>query len=166
MKKTAWDNVHGIERILISFKDAKEAGHSFYFTGRPCQKAGHVTLRYVSGNCQECVRLYDLERTSKGKRRVAQSGAPPEADERLAEDCTIMPADLTAPITDAERAYWAARSNADGCLALLGKIIRQALADGDERGAQRLCEALGLNYRVIASQAGRVLPNQAKKAKA
>ena len=162
-KKTAWDNVHNIERILIPHKEAEAAGLSNYFTGTPC-KYGHVTVRTMRGVCKECANRHNAKRTAAGKRRrapvvrpapVRQPASQPKQVQ--SEDRAILPADLTAPITDAERAYWAARPKEDGCLALLGKVIRQALADGDERGARRLCEALGLNHDAIA--------NQAKKAK-
>ena len=162
MKKTAWDNVHNIERVVMERQDAINAGFDYHFTGRPCRKAGHVTLRHVSGGCCECTRL----RSKARDRRVVHQAPINPPKQVQSEDRAVLPADLTAPITDAERSYWAARSNADGCLALLGRVIRQALADGDERGARRLCEALGLNYRTIANQAEQVLPNQAKKAKA
>ena len=166
MKKTAWDNVYNVERVVMERQAAINAGFDYHFTGRECKKAGHVTLRHVSGGCCECSRLRGKARNQRVVRPAPAKQPAFQPKQGQAEDRAILPADLAAPITDAERAYWAARPNADGCLALLGKIIRQALADGDERGAQRLCEALGLNYRTIANQAERVLPNQAKKAKA
>lgn len=44
---------------LISMAEAKAAGLSMYYTGKPC-KRGHVaTRRLPSGNCTECVRLFD-----------------------------------------------------------------------------------------------------------
>ena len=166
MKKTAWDNVYNVERVVMERQAAINAGFDYHFTGRECKKGGHVTWRHVSGGCCECTRLRSKARSKARDRQVVRQAPISPPKQVQSEDRAILPADMTAPITAEERAYWAARPNADGCLALLGRVIRQALADGDERGAQRLCEALGLNYRTIANQAAHVLPNQAKKAKA
>jgi hypothetical protein len=41
--------------------EARETGASHYFTGRPCPK-GHLSLRYKTGHCVECLRLNTRER--------------------------------------------------------------------------------------------------------
>lgn len=51
---------------IITRADAKAAGLKWYFTGKPC-KHGHITERYVTGNCCGCGpgkhrrRAYDLK---------------------------------------------------------------------------------------------------------
>lgn len=41
---------------LISRDDAHARGLTFYFTGKPCRKRGHVGQRYVSnGCCKTCL---------------------------------------------------------------------------------------------------------------
>ena len=76
----------------------------------------------------------------------------PDEQKLVDEDRAILPADSTAPISDAERAYWGERPNAGGCLELLGTLVRTCLKDGDEHGARLLCEALGLEYETIKAQ--------------
>lgn len=39
---------------IISKKEAVKDGLKYYFTGRPC-KRGHLSKRYLGGQCQECV---------------------------------------------------------------------------------------------------------------
>ena len=40
---------------IITRTEAREAGLTLYFTGKPCVKAGHVSERYVSSaNCKQC----------------------------------------------------------------------------------------------------------------
>lgn len=47
---------------IISRKDAKSLGLTYYFTGKPC-KRGHVSRRRaVKADCLECIRVSDRER--------------------------------------------------------------------------------------------------------
>lgn len=49
---------NGVERKVISQKKAKKEGFDRYFTGKPC-KHGHVSERYLSGPCVECMKIRD-----------------------------------------------------------------------------------------------------------
>jgi 5-methylcytosine-specific restriction endonuclease McrA len=46
------------EPVIISRKDAQATGLKRYFTGKPCAH-GHITERYIWGQCIECERLRD-----------------------------------------------------------------------------------------------------------
>jgi hypothetical protein len=48
---------------FISLPDAREKGLRYYFTGQPCNRGGHMCLRYVSSSvCVECAKDYIEER--------------------------------------------------------------------------------------------------------
>lgn len=44
---------------LISRAEAKAAGLSLYYTGKPCKHGHTATRRFPNGNCTECVRLFE-----------------------------------------------------------------------------------------------------------
>ena len=74
---------------IISRKEAKEKGLSFYFTGKPC-KHGHIAKRRIANNlCVACQRIYsdNYWKNNKDKRRksllksvVKWTKANPELD--------------------------------------------------------------------------------------
>jgi hypothetical protein len=44
------------ELVVISRQDASDQGRSFFYTGKPCRKRGHHSVRYVSnGCCKACL---------------------------------------------------------------------------------------------------------------
>lgn len=44
------------ELVVISRQDAAQQGRSFFYTGKPCRKRGHMSVRYVSnGCCKACL---------------------------------------------------------------------------------------------------------------
>lgn len=46
-----------VDQMYSLRREAEEAGHRYYFTGKPCPK-GHLVPRYVSNYlCVECVRI-------------------------------------------------------------------------------------------------------------
>ena len=51
----------GIERKIVSRKDATVRGLKKYFTGKPCKKSGHVCERALNGNCVACKKEYDIK---------------------------------------------------------------------------------------------------------
>jgi hypothetical protein len=59
-----------IEQMELTKEAAIKAGHSHYFTGRPCRN-GHLAPRTKRGECNECVRQYarnHLEKIRKVKK--------------------------------------------------------------------------------------------------
>jgi Recombination endonuclease VII len=66
---------------IITLKEAKSIGQSWYFTGKPCPR-GHLSRRYVSGTrCGECQVeksiQYEKENRSKVKgKRHKRQGLP------------------------------------------------------------------------------------------
>lgn len=56
------------EKLPGTQKEAKENGHKYYFTGKPC-KHGHISKRSVtSGNCLECRKTIHKEAIAKYRR--------------------------------------------------------------------------------------------------
>ena len=55
-----------IEQMKSKKEDALKAGHSHYFTGRPCRN-GHLAPRTKRGECNECVRDYSRNHLKKIK---------------------------------------------------------------------------------------------------
>ena len=53
--------------LPTSRQEAKKSGSKYYFTGNPCQN-GHLSPRYMSGNCIQCSR--DRRRRSADKRKA------------------------------------------------------------------------------------------------
>ena len=51
----------GIERKIVSRKDATVRGLKKYFTGKPCKKSGHVCERALNGNCVACKKEYGIK---------------------------------------------------------------------------------------------------------
>lgn len=44
------------ELLINSREDAAAQGRSFFYTGKPCRKRGHLSVRYVSnGCCKACL---------------------------------------------------------------------------------------------------------------
>jgi len=82
------------------------------------------------------------------RKRVLKQRSPDE-QKLVDEDRAMMPKDMDAPISGAERAYWNERDGSGPCLELLGAMVQVCLKDGDERGARLLCTALGLDYEAI-----------------
>ena len=76
-----------------------------------------------------------------------------------AEDLAVMPADRSAPITEEERAYWAARPTDDRCVELWGFLVRRAISEArterDEAAFFFVAEALGLDPAVLLWTAAR-----------
>jgi len=56
---------------IISRKQAKALGLKWYFTGKPC-KHGHVTKRYATGACHECMRITTLKNRGKYTYKVGR----------------------------------------------------------------------------------------------
>ena len=54
---------------IISKQDAKNKGIKKYFTGDPCNY-GHISERYVSGQCVECVVLRSIKRRTEKPEQV------------------------------------------------------------------------------------------------
>src|SRR5665213_3235115 len=70
---------------IIGRREAEALGLKYYFTGKPCRRAGHVDLRYVENcNCMECTReranakyFADPEREhERNKKRYAANPTP------------------------------------------------------------------------------------------
>jgi len=61
----------GIEREVISLKNAKKKGISKYFTGKPCDN-GHISERYIGGNCLVCQEKYYQENKKFISERMKQ----------------------------------------------------------------------------------------------
>lgn len=56
-KKTYGTNNLTTDQMFDRKKEAKEAGHTHYFTGKPC-KYGHISPRYISsGQCVSCQQM-------------------------------------------------------------------------------------------------------------
>ncbi len=61
-----------LDRVTMSYSEAKKAGVAFYFTGKPC-KYGHISQRYASGGrCRICSDLTwrEWERNNRSRRRA------------------------------------------------------------------------------------------------
>jgi len=55
-----------MKQQIITRAQAKEQGLKFYFTGKPCDKNGHLSNRYTSvGNCVDCVAKRFIENKSE-----------------------------------------------------------------------------------------------------
>ena len=55
-----------LKQTIITRAQAKEQGLKFYFTGKPCDKNGHLSNRYTSvGNCVDCVAKRFVENKSE-----------------------------------------------------------------------------------------------------
>ena len=63
-----------IEKMRSNKEDARKAGHSHYFTGRPC-KYGHLTPR-TTGNatCVQCASTHSSECQKRKNHKVSLSG--------------------------------------------------------------------------------------------
>ncbi|WGH28511.1 hypothetical protein 13VV501A_gene0014 [Vibrio phage 13VV501A] len=60
------------EGIPTSAKDAKAAGHKYYFTGKPCTH-GHITLRIARNqSCTECEELRKYRDGAKGRKALVK----------------------------------------------------------------------------------------------
>lgn len=72
-----------------SYTEARAAGETHYFTGRPC-KFGHVARRIVrSRNCCECTRLTSLRRDRaefRAANRKSFTGFSPELVQQRMEE--------------------------------------------------------------------------------
>ncbi len=58
--------------LPTSRQEAKKSGSKYYFTGDPCRN-GHLSPRYMRGDCVQCTR--DRNRRAADKRK-AKSGTP------------------------------------------------------------------------------------------
>lgn len=56
-----------IEEMTTNPTDCKNAGHSHYFSGKPCRH-GHIAPRTRRGDCNECNRLY-AQKTKQNKQK-------------------------------------------------------------------------------------------------
>jgi len=56
-----------VSGLPASPQEAKKPGSKYYFTGKPC-RSGHLSPRYMDGNCIQCSR--DLRRRSADKRKA------------------------------------------------------------------------------------------------
>jgi hypothetical protein len=61
----------GIERKIVSRKDATVRGLKKYFTGKPCKKSGHVCERALNGNCVACKKEYDIKYSRENAEAIA-----------------------------------------------------------------------------------------------
>lgn len=101
------------------------------------------------------------EQEARRKERERRAAAAREHEEiarqrreqAKAEDRTSVRGDNN-PITDAERAYWNARTCDDGMLELWGTVLRIALQDGDEKAVKAIAPALGLDADALLKGAG------------
>ena len=53
--------------LPTSRQEAKKSGSKYYFTGNPCQN-GHLSPRYIDGQCIQCIR--DRRRRNADKRKA------------------------------------------------------------------------------------------------
>jgi len=54
---------------IITRKEAKQAGYTYYFTGNPC-KHGHVDYRYISSTeCKTCLKIKNKQKVKKEEYR-------------------------------------------------------------------------------------------------
>jgi hypothetical protein len=62
-----------LKQKIITRAQAKEQGLKFYFTGKPCDKNGHLSNRYTSvGNCVDCVAKRFIENKTELSERNKQ----------------------------------------------------------------------------------------------
>lgn len=77
--------------LLVTRAEAKAAGKTRYFTGKPCPK-GHISERYTTkGTCIACLRLewealYESNHTGLRERRIAAAKAYREANLELVQE--------------------------------------------------------------------------------
>ncbi len=60
-----------------------------------------------------------------------------------AEDLAILPEDRSSPVTDRERAYYAARMSDEKCVELWGFVLRRAIMEAENDDDWQLIAGLG-----------------------
>lgn len=71
-----------IEEMTTNREDCRKAGHSHYFSGKPC-KYGHIAPRTKRGDCNECNRIYARKLKEKDPEKVRRASRESRRRARL-----------------------------------------------------------------------------------
>lgn len=72
LKQTYGRDKLTIAEMHATRKECLAAGHSHYFTGKPC-KYGHIAPRTKKGGCNECQRIYFHEYKARDPEKVRRA---------------------------------------------------------------------------------------------
>ena len=82
------DILNELLKLPRTKEEALKLGSDFYFTNKPC-KHGHISKRYIVGNCVQCKLNYSVEnqdkikeQRSKRKDKIRESGRKTDAKRR------------------------------------------------------------------------------------
>ena len=79
---------------IITKQEAIEQGLDYYYTGKPC-KNGHLSSRWLSGNCKECARVsqaaYKKKLRKEDPERYTQQRKVHRAVRRAIKNGTLIP---------------------------------------------------------------------------